>query len=216
MLRSAIIAGLFLLTPILVEAQVQKTPPIEVFSGVSYMNVAGYYEREHFGNLATGVTVNVNKYFGIAADVGLPLAGPSETFLSLIPGSRFNPPFVSSGRQATKTIPALFGPRFFLRREKVTLFTHALAGVVRTRTTSEYRLVSVGSVLGILPTEPSSFTYSTNHFAYGFGGGIDININRRFSIRVLQADYLRARIQADGNQLRLQSGLVVRFGKGSN
>lgn len=212
MLRSAVIVGLFLVTPVLVAAQVQKAPNIEVFGGLSYLNVAGYYEREHFFNAATGVTVSVNKHFGIVGDVGLPLAGPSETFRSLVVGVRFQPPFVSIDHQTTRTGTALFGPRFFLRREKMTLFAHGLAGVVRTRTSSESRNVSVFG----LPLLPSSFSYSDNTFAYGFGGGIDLNVNRRFAIRILQADYLRARIEGTGNQLRLQSGVVVRFGKGSH
>jgi hypothetical protein len=211
MLRSTLIAGLFLLTPVFVHAQAQKTPDIEVFGGVSYLNVAGYYEREHFFNAATGVTVNLNNHFGLFGEASLPLAGPSETFQSLFPGFRDRPPIVEIGSQRTKTSTALFGPRFFLRREKVTLFAHGLAGVVRTRTSSEYSFVSV---IG-LPTERSSFAYSVNHFAYGFGGGVDVNVNRRFAIRILQADYLRTQIEVRGNQLRLQSGVVIRFGKGS-
>ena len=102
----------------------------------------------------------------------------------------------------------------------MTLFAHGLAGVIRTN--SEYSvLTSVaafppggGSIS--LPVEPTTFRYSENSFAYGFGGGIDLNLNRRIAIRLMQADYLRARIEPMGNQLRLQSGVVVRFGKGSH
>ena len=213
MLRSALIAGLFLVTPVLVEAQVQKAPNIEVFGGFSYLNVTRDHEREHFSTIATGVTVNVNKHFGLVGDVALPVAGPSETFsFEIDPSPLKIPSYVFTSRETTKASTALFGPRFFLRREKMTLFAHGLAGVVRTRFRSETRLGLDVS----LPPVPSSFANSTNTFAYGFGGGIDLNVNRRFAIRLMQADYLRARIQAPGNQLRLQSGVVIRFGKGSH
>ena len=213
MLRSTLIVGLLVVTPTLAQAQAQKTPDIEVFGGLSYLNVAGYYEREHFANLATGVTFNVNKHFGLAADAGLPFAGPSQTFQSLVVGLPFRrPPFVELGRQTTRTTTALFGPRFFLRRERITLSAHGLAGVVRTRNSSEFSNVSVfGRPLGT-----SSFSYSENTFAYAGGGGVDLNINSRFAIRVMQADYIRARIEKTGNQVRLQSGVVVRFGRGSH
>ena len=206
MLRSALMTGLFLLTPAFVHAQVQKTPDIEVFGGLSYLNVAGYYERQHFFNAATGVTVNLNRHFGLFGDVSLPVVGPTERS-SLIDFPLGIPTPVFTSRETTKTTTALFGPRFFLRREKMTLFAHGLAGVIRTSSKSEY---TFGSQTGLAPS--SSFVYHTNTFAYGFGGGMDLNVNRRFAIRLVQADYLRV----TGNQLRLQSGVVVRLGKGSN
>ena len=217
MLRLIIVAGLFLLLPVYAQAQTVKAPEIEVFGGLSYLNVKGYYEREHFFNAATGVTVKVNRHFGLVAEGSLPLGGPSESFSSLVPGSRLLPPIVTTSRQTTRTSTGLFGPRFYLDRGRTTLFAHGLAGVIRAR--SEYKVTSgIGFPLrgvGTLPLLPSSFAYSENHFAYGFGGGIDVNLNRRFAIRILQADYLRTQIEARGNQLRLQSGVVVRFGKGS-
>ena len=154
MLRSALIAGLFLVTPVFVLAQAPKVPDIEVFGGVSYLNVAGYEGREHFSNAATGVTMNVNKYFGLFGEAGLPIAGPSETFPSLIGGFPIRPPFTFGFRDSTKvsTATALFGPRFSLRGERTTLFVHGLAGVVRTTKNFERSLVS-----GIgLPVEPIS------------------------------------------------------------
>jgi len=214
MLRSALIAGLFLVTPVFVLAQAPKVPDIEVFGGVSYLNVAGYEGREHFSNAATGVTMNVNKYFGLFGEAGLPIAGPSETFPSLIGGFPIRPPFTFGFRDSTKVSTALFGPRFSLRRERTTLFVHGLAGVVRTTNKSEHSLVT-----GIgLPVDPLSLSssFAVHTFAYGFGGGVDVNVNHRFAIRVLQADYLRARIEGTGNQLRLQSGVVVRFGEQSH
>jgi len=215
MLRSAMIAGLFLLTPVLVQAQAEKAPGIEVFGGLSYLNVAGYYEREHFVNAATGVTVKVNKHFGLTADGSLPLAGPSETFFDRGIGTRFLPPIPTTIRFTTRTSTALFGPRFFLRREKITLFAHGLAGVVRTRSESRV-LAGIGFSVGSGPRLPTSLAFSINHFAYGFGGGMDVDLSRRFAIRVVQADYLRGQIEARGNQLRLQSGVVFRFGEGSH
>ena len=217
MLRSAFIAVLSLVCPVLVQAQ--KIPDVEVFGGVSYLNARGFYEREHFLNAATGVTLRVNKHFGLAAEGGLPLAGPSETSSSIF-RTRDLGLIVTTTSRKTETSTALFGPRFFLPRGKMTLFAHGLAGVIRT--TSEYSVTS--SARGLppgggplsFPVLPTTFRYSENTFAYGFGGGIDLDLNRRFAIRLMQADYLRARIEPTGNQLRLQSGVVVRFGNGSS
>jgi len=42
------------------------------------------------------------------------------------------------------------------------------------------------------------------------GGDLDYALNRRWSLRVLQADYFRA---GSGNNIRIGSGVAVRVGK---
>ena len=106
MLRSAFIAVLLLLSPVLVQAQ--KIPDVEVFGGVSYLNAAGYYEREHFFNAATGVTVKVNRHFGLAAEGSLPMAGPSETSSSVFGTQDLGLIFTSiSPKRQTRVLPCL-------------------------------------------------------------------------------------------------------------
>ena len=46
------------------------------------------------------------------------------------------------------------------------------------------------------------------------GGGLDVNVNDRFAIRVVQAEYLRTRFfNETQNKGRIAFGLVFRFGK---
>jgi len=66
-------------------------------------------------------------------------------------------------------------------------------------------------------------TYSKNAFALTAGGGFDIKINKKFSLRPIQAEYLLTRFGNDcslgqcfnfGNQnsFRLKSGIVIAWG----
>jgi hypothetical protein len=223
MLRSVLIVGLCLVTPAFVPGQVHTTPAVEVFGGFSYLNIRTY-NREHFFNAGTGIAVNINKHLALVADVNLPLSGPNDRFgfatfgspvRGFLPGRSGPRSLLPVGgpqtqftvNEKTRVSTALVGPRFSLRREKMTLFAHALGGFVRTKDTIEY-----GTSLG----GRSSFHYTTNGPAVGGGGGIDLEIGGRYSVRMVQADYLRAKLFGWSNQLRLQTGVVIRFGKAGN
>jgi len=82
---------------------------------------------------------------------------------------------------------ALFGPRYAFRNSsKVTPFVQALFGAIGP--------------------DPA--------FAYGFGGGIDIKINKHVSFRAIQADYIQLRNGANSiNTARVSSGIVFNFGE---
>lgn len=85
----------------------------------------------------------------------------------------------------------LFGPQFRVRSGRVTKYAHALFGAYRAG----------GGVPG-------------THFAMGFGGGVDVRLNRRFSVRALQADFIPVN---EGyrwkDHVRLETGIVFRFGR---
>lgn len=84
----------------------------------------------------------------------------------------------------------LFGPRFTVRWSPATLFAHALVGA---------NMLHVSGA-------------STNGFAWGVGGGVDYNVNRRVGIRLIQADYLRTRVSNFWfNDARIGVGVVVKF-----
>jgi Outer membrane protein beta-barrel domain len=86
----------------------------------------------------------------------------------------------------------LFGPRVAARSHSGTVFVHALAG---------------GNTL-------KAFGRSTNGFAWGLGGGLDLNAGRHIAIRVIQADYLRTRVSNTWfNDARLGVGIVFKFGE---
>jgi hypothetical protein len=88
-----------------------------------------------------------------------------------------------------------YGPVFSYRKyERFTPYAHAQFGAVH------------GSV-GYLGISQSAFK-----FAMAPGGGVDVNMNPRFAVR-LQADYLMTRfLDLRQDNLQFSAGLVVRFG----
>ncbi|HVF90942.1 MAG TPA: outer membrane beta-barrel protein [Blastocatellia bacterium] len=99
---------------------------------------------------------------------------------------------LSGSKFDISTTTFLFGPRVSARGKTATAFGHVLLGGAKSR------------------FEGSSLN---TRFAMAVGGGVDVNLSRRFALRAVQADYLP--IRADGewqHNLRLQSGLVFRFG----
>jgi outer membrane protein OmpA-like peptidoglycan-associated protein len=65
------------------------------------------------------------------------------------------------------------------------------------------------------PSSLSSAT-SANTFAYAAGGGLDVNLNQRFGVRVFDARFLHTSLPNGVNgiqrQLQIEAGLVLRFG----
>jgi hypothetical protein len=109
----------------------------------------------------------------------------------------------------------LFGPEFRYQRGREVLFGHTLAGVA---------VGKIGTRVGVFFSTPSGTGASTylpamgaTSFAAGLGGGLDLNVNRRYMIRVGQLDYVPT--QADfgiatsntENNLRYSAGIVLRF-----
>jgi opacity protein-like surface antigen len=92
----------------------------------------------------------------------------------------------------------LFGPRvYFHAHGRIFPFVQALFGGERLSA----GLTGVGS-------------NSTNAFAAAVGGGADVTLTRHVSLRALQVDYLYTHFGgASQNNLRLQSGIVWRFGR---
>ena len=92
----------------------------------------------------------------------------------------------------------LFGPRmYFHSRGKVFPFVQTLVGAERFSA----GLSGFGSG-------------STNAFAWTAGGGADVTLTRHVSLRLIQVEYLYTHFSsASQSSLRLQSGLVWRFGR---
>lgn len=95
----------------------------------------------------------------------------------------------------------LFGPQFSTcPGDNVRVFAHTLFGGAHD---------SSKTTLGAATTD-----FSANAFAMGFGGGVDVRLNRHFSFRAVQADYIPTRFGGSWqNNFRLSTGLVFRFGK---
>jgi hypothetical protein len=78
---------------------------------------------------------------------------------------------------------------------RVKPFAHALVGVGRVKARASF--------------SGSTVSESRNGLAMAFGGGIDVRVNKRVSIRVIQADYNPIRIEGEtSNGVRLGIGIV--------
>jgi len=88
----------------------------------------------------------------------------------------------------------MFGPTYAIMRDKkISPFAHALFGVSH---------LHVGS----------GFDYSDNAFAMAYGGGVDAKVNKHFSVRVAQVDYLYTNFTEDNqNHFRYSGGVVFHF-----
>jgi len=86
----------------------------------------------------------------------------------------------------------LFGPKFAYRgNSRFTPFAHVLPGVVRQNF--------------------NSGANDTTQFALATGGGLDINVTDRISLRGAQADYIMTRLGGIQNNIRVSTGFVLKF-----
>ena len=89
----------------------------------------------------------------------------------------------------------LIGPQFMYSRWHTLFFGHVLFGKGDARITT------------------SSITDTENGRAVAFGGGLDYPITEKFSLRVIQADYMTTHVfGADQSNVKLSTGVVFRWG----
>jgi len=92
----------------------------------------------------------------------------------------------------------LIGPQYSLRRNKSKFFVHGLFGkaqnTVNITTATRNGFESVGRAIAA-------------------GGGYDLDLTPRFTLRAVQADYLRTQtFGVTQNDIRISTGLVFHFG----
>jgi len=214
-----LISGMLLVFLISCVAAAQDVPKVEVFGGYAmqrlgysdvgaediadifdYFGLSGNFEMKRFLNkgFIGSVTYNVTDALGIEADVrwhsGDILEGNFE--------------FEGVNVQAKakySDFAFLAGPRFALRKsESVTPFAHALIGIDRGEMSAE------ASAMGFSESEDVG---SDTGFALALGGGLDLNVNRNFAVRLIQADYyLTNNWDERMNNFVLAFGVVIRFG----
>ncbi len=93
-----------------------------------------------------------------------------------------------------KVYDGLLGPQLSYRKWKATFFGQALFGKAKTRVDINGPATSSGR-------------------AVAFGGGVDFPVTPRFSVRLIQAEYLNTHtFQISQNNLQLSTGLIYQFG----
>ena len=132
----------------------------------------------------TSATVNINKWLGLTADY-------SGHYGSERPG-------VVLISQNAQTFQA--GPRVALRGKRLTPFFYALFGGTRFKQSA--------TINGQYLSE------SDSGFASTYGGGLDVKVTGRVSIRAFQIDYFRPNFFGEAhNRGRLSAGVVFKFGR---
>ena len=165
----------------------QLVPRYEVNFGYDYLEFNPGDGFSSYGNHggAGGFTFNANRYLGLTAELG----GYSGHHT------------VNGVYSGTGLTTYLFGPRLNLRRfDHFVPFVEFLVGGAK----------GGGGITGL---------NGQDVFALAAGGGVDVVLNKYLAWRFAQIDYLTTNLSgpnlnADGrqNNLRLASGLVLRFG----
>jgi hypothetical protein len=143
----------------------EDAPKTQFFGGLSILSGKGV-DRVYAPGWQGGITMNLNSTLGIAGDF-------------------------SGNYKDGHYYTYLVGPRFHARREKTTIFGHALFG-------------------GLTAGNNGA---SVNGFTMGYGGGVDMAAGDQVSVRLVQFDWLPTHIGGvwDKNTIRLGFGLV--FGR---
>jgi hypothetical protein len=184
-----------------------ELPRVEVFGGYSLLrpNIpadiqgggAGGEAAAEIGEFAlgnvlgwgAGVTVNLNRMFGITADFSGHYKGLDVSF----EGDRID--------ASADLHTFLFGPKFTLRNGRVSPFLHALFGVGKAGASAR--------VNGDLAE------FDETGFAAAAGGGVDVVAHPNVAVRAIEFDYFPFR-NGNGetftfNNVRWRSGVVFRF-----
>jgi len=185
------IALLFLFSTLLALSSVsagQAVPRYEVFGGFSYLRfdspTIGYADYSNLTGWNLGATVNVTHSLGVALDV-------SGHY-----GSQMN------------AYNYMVGPQYSWRKEKYQLFAHGFIGKAQN-TVNITEPIFNGNVV-----EATRNGFESVGRVYAGGGGFDWYLTPRFTIRVLQADFLDTQtFAATQHDIRVSTGLVFHFGQ---
>jgi opacity protein-like surface antigen len=168
------------------------TPSTELGFSYSYtrVNPGGTISSANASGGYGYAEYNVNRVFGLVAELGANYTGSAGK--TLLGNTAFQ---------------YLFGPRFNWRRSRFTPYVQTLFGGERFSN-------------GFNPDSatPRLLT-SQNNFAAAFGGGLDVNVFNRVTVKPIQLEYLLTQASTGAgnlnfvqNNLRYSAGVVFHFG----
>jgi hypothetical protein len=166
-----------------------QTPRLEVFGGYSFL----HSPKENFNGWNTSATFNVYRCIGITADFDGHYRSQTTTF-----------PGVGTIIGRTRAYSFSFGPGVSLRnKSRLTPFARFLIGAKRFTFDN-----TVQGVPGLGSGD------SVNFLTVITGGGLDVALNSRLSIRPVQFDYQTVDFNGYwGNSVRYSAGIVFRWGE---
>jgi len=213
-IRSGIVLGMALLLGGV--AYAQDYPKIETAPAFMYIRTSGQLSNAFVvdGQLVTNIqslncaggggtiAYNVSSVVGIAADLGgCKIFGNTYGFGNTVDGSLFT---------------YLFGPRFTYRNSsKFEPFFEVNLGGTRASLTCKSSAANCVNATG-------GNSFSKNAFAMTVGGGFQIKMSKKISLRLVQAEYLYTRFgnncalavcnnNNNQNSVRLKSGIVLNW-----
>jgi opacity protein-like surface antigen len=196
---------LFLMATVIfvsVSARAQDHPKVE-FWGTYAITVADVdvLDNETLQGYGLGIQGNLNKWFGLVGEFSSGHGASGPVTIQAPPG------FIVIPELDTRIIYYLFGPRVSYRTKPVTVFGHLLVG---------------GGNVKLNDEKGTGISDSNTEFAFAIGGGVDVNLGKRFAIRAAQFDYapihtdINARVSGGDsswlNNSRFQAGFVVKLG----
>lgn len=173
-------------------AMAQDAPRIEVFGGYSLLVV----DTETMSSGEVDEHLNLNGWNASVAINGTKWLGFLADF-----GGFYGNVGQPSESADIKVHSMLFGPKVTFARGAVTPFIQALFGYARTLANSH---------------PDGEQVFSENDFAMAMGGGVDIRVNDRISIRPVQVDYFTIKAGSTGDfadHFRYSTGVVFKMGK---
>lgn len=197
------------------EKPARTFPRVEVPFGFSYLNATLGSESSLFAPAGHGylgghldVKVNLNKNIGVLMD-----AVATDASTRLVPPSGHS---FSLGRNQL-----LFGPEVAFRRRRFNVFAHTLVGFASMDLSSEQKNcvdVAIYTLSSICLNPDGSTTpgfvdvVRRRNLALSFGGGLDVNWKRHWALRLLQLDYMPARVDGGWVQgFAVGTGLILKF-----
>jgi PKD domain-containing protein len=172
----------------------------EVFGGYSWLAPNGWGDLDYkVNNIPNAFDASNTYYLPQAHNLGLVLDGSGH-----FKGGTTPPNLQNGSNDSTGVGYALGGVQYKWHNEKVSPFVRGFLGAAN-----------------ISPDCCHGMEWS---FAAGGGGGLDLNLTQRFSIRMIQADYIYSSYShiffsshsTNWNSVRLAAGVVINFGNYCN
>jgi outer membrane immunogenic protein len=190
LVKAAVVTFAIMAAALVATAQ-QEYPKAEAAIMYQYLRTSttGFPEQFNMNGGVGSVTFNFAKHVGIEAEFGGSYTGNVRGFDVTVNEFHY-----------------LFGPKFTSHGEKVSVYGHALFGGARLG----------GTITECVGEECINTGGSNNSMAMVVGGGVDFNVNKRFSVRPAQLDYFMTRFDVGGasntqNNLRYAAGVVFKF-----
>ena len=160
-------------------------------------------DRESFHGFEAAGVYNVSKYFGVKGDISGTYKNQDISFPSLVtPGGT-----ITTNFEVKRSVYNFLGGvqvKNNSSEARVKPFAHALVGAGHVR--SKIKNVTCS---GTSPCPVFEDTFSDTGFAGAFGGGLDIKVTNKFSVRAFQVDYNPIRIDGfTSHNVRLGAGIV--------